>query len=166
LINKNNDALIAFTITPTNNNVTGSNLPLRLANVNTTATETSAPASANPCCDTAATKTPENTGNRHKYEASDAPDETPSKYGSASGFRKIAWYATPATAKAPPTSDAINTASTRNDSSNPFRAHPHPPDPTIKHPNATTPQITTDTPTHPNNCLPENRVIGKIARRD
>jgi hypothetical protein len=102
-------------ITPTSSKVTGSSRPRRLATMSTQKTATSAPANANPCCDAtpSAAAIPASAGSLQMYAKSAAPLLTPSRYGSASGFRRIAWYATPAAASAAPTSDASSTISRR-----------------------------------------------------
>ena len=52
--------------------------------------------------------------------ASDAPDDTPSVNGSASGFRSTAWNAQPAPASAAPHSSAATTRRSRTSNTSPF----------------------------------------------
>src|ERR1700722_6445413 len=58
----------------------------------------------------------------------DAPLLTPKRYGSASGFRRTAWYATPAAARAAPMRAAFNADSVRN-CRMPICGQPNPVDP-------------------------------------
>ncbi len=87
------DPLTALTITPTSSSVTGSSRPRRVDRAKTTATLARAPARANACSPAAAATDARAAvgASRHRYAASDAPLLTPSRYGSASGFRSTAW---------------------------------------------------------------------------
>src|SRR5690242_13214691 len=86
-------------------------------------------------------------GNCQRYDASIAPLLTPSRYGSASGLRRIAWYTTPEAASAAPTSDATSTISTRRLSTYESLGQPTDPvEPTSRHAPASSAQTSRPPP--------------------